>query len=200
MKQRLPATLGAFIAISTLAHSTTAVADEPAAVHRFVDDKLPPPRARGKVLLAGTLITGLFYLPVLGASYIWPDQRGASDLRIPVVGPWMTLGQTRLCNADPNADADCNNFLRVTGAVLLAFDGLGQAGGVAVMLQSLFMRTGSGSAEQASESPSEFSALSSLPQRPPNRPLTYRSGDFEMTPVPMVGAGSDLGLAFIGQF
>lgn len=199
MKLPLPFLLGCALTVALSSLPNRAWADEPEPVHRFVDDRQPPPAARGKVLLAGTLITGAFYLPVLGASYAWPDQRGASDLRIPVVGPWMTLSQTRLCNADPVATQDCSDFLRVAGAVLLAFDGLGQAGGVGVLLQALLMRTEARPTEESSRYRTELSSLTNTP-RTASHPLIFRSGDFEMTPVPMVGARSDLGLAFVGRF
>lgn|GEM_PF-1259853 len=171
-------------------------ADEPDPLHRYQDDRLPPPRARGRVLLTGALFTTAFYAPVLGASYLWPDHKGTAQMRIPVVGPWIALGRTQLCSDRPY-NPDCSDFIQVLGAVLLAFDGIGQAGGVGIMLQGLFMNTGSREAYRSSLYRSDFSSLT---HDRPARPLTFRSGDFELTPVPLVNGQSDLGLAFVGQF
>jgi len=117
-------------------------------------------------------------------------------MRIPVVGPWIALGRTQLCSDRPY-NPDCSDFIQVLGAVLLAFDGIGQAGGVGIMLQGLFMNTGSREAYRSSLYRSDFSSLT---HDRPARPLTFRSGDFELTPVPLVNGQSDLGLAFVGQF
>lgn len=183
-------------AASLLTSPDLARADEPDPVHRFEDDRLPPPAARGRVLLVGTLLTTAFYLPPLGASYLWPDHKGASDMRIPVVGPWLALGRTQLCNDRPYVQG-CSDFMQVLGAVLLAFDGVGQAGGVAIMLQSLLMSTGSRETSSGDLYRSEFSSVT---HDRSSRPFTFKSGDFEVTPVPLVSGQSDLGLAFIGQF
>jgi hypothetical protein len=87
--------------------------------------------------------------------------------------------------------------MQVLGAVLLAFDGIGQAGGVAVMLQGLLMSTGSSETSSRDLYRGELSAVA---HDRSSRPLTFKSGDFEVTPVPLVNGQSDLGLAFVGQF
>lgn len=197
----------------------SAHADEPEPVHRYGDDRRPPPPVRAKLLLTGAALTGAFYLPALGASYLYPDHEGAAQMRIPVAGPWMGLSHTKLCNARPEL-GDCNNFLQVFGAVLLVFDGIGQAGGVGLMLQSVFVPTGPSRAVRGS---SEVAALTerdrlmwtlssrSLSSRSlSSRSPSSRSGSssivsdsknqFTITPVPFVPTESSVGLGFVGSF
>ena len=204
MKRPLPLTTSLLLGLAALCTAPTAFADEPASVHRYVDDSLPPGSARTKLILTGAAFTTVFYLPVLGSSYLWPDHQGASQMRIPVVGPWLGLSKTYLCNTEPD-NADCNDFLRVTGAVLLVLDGIGQAGGVGLMLEGLFMKTGKPSAAAPESAYGDYSPrryqLPTYGRKDVRRaPLTFQSGDFQVTPVPVVGGGSDLGLAFVGRF
>lgn len=182
MKLPLPHLIGAALSLFIATSVTHAAADEPEPTRRYADDRHPPPAARLNLALAGTAVTGLFYAPVLVSSYIWPDSRGASDMRIPVVGPWMKLGQTRLCSARPEFE-DCNDFAVVAGAVLLALDGIGQAAGVGLIAQSLFFQT-----EPEANAGSGRS------------PFLWNTAGVEMSPVPMVGDGSDIGLALTGRF
>lgn len=198
MKRLLPALLGAFILCATLFSPRAAQADEPEPVHRYEDDRRPPGAARTKLFLTGAAVTGAFYAPVLGASYIWDRHLGAEQMRIPVAGPWLGFSKTKLCNARPELD-NCSNFLVVAGAVLLVLDGIGQAGGVGLMLESIFLPTGPGRAVRGSSGEaaylgSEFQAARS------QHPFSLRRNAFEITPVPTVGGDSDFGLHFVGRF
>lgn len=188
----LPALLG----LSAMFASSPARADEPEPVHRYADDRAPAPMTKPKVILLGLGVTAGFYAPVLGASYIWPERRGASDMRIPVAGPWMGMAQTRLCNKDPEQDP-CSNFLRVTSAVLLALDGIGQAGGVGLMLEGLFLRTMR--EESASGSSRPVRSGFATHDRKPHF-LGIHTKTFSMTPVPFVGNQDEVGVGFVGQF
>jgi hypothetical protein len=136
-------------AIATL--GATARAAEPtggqAPVSTPVD--LPPPSARTKHLLAGAATTAVWYGGALGASYIWPDAPGASDLRIPVAGPWMALGETGCAEDDP----DCSVVVVVLRAVLTAIDGVGQAGGLLILGEGLFLPTRSERSAERTQAP-----------------------------------------------
>jgi hypothetical protein len=101
---------------------------------------LPPSGARATHLVAGVATTGVAYGLSVGASYLLPDYRGAKDLRIPVAGPWMALGRTGC----PATDPDCSPVLLVIGAILTVFDGVTQAGGLAIVGEGLFLKTSSG--------------------------------------------------------
>jgi hypothetical protein len=126
-----------------MSFSGVALAEEPALsgdpAPRPAAD-LPPSGARTTHLVAGVATTGVAYGLAVGASYLYPDFRGASDLRIPVAGPWLALGRTG-CPAD---DPDCSPVLLVLGAVLTIFDGVAQAGGLAIVGEGLFLKTSSG--------------------------------------------------------
>lgn len=196
------------VATLSLTLAETGRADEPEPIHRYEDDRRPPHHVRPKLLLTGVLFTGVFYAPALGASYLFPDHEGATQMRIPVAGPWMAFSKTKLCNARPELDP-CSNFLQVTGAVLLVLDGIGQAGGVALVLQSLFMRTGPSRAVRGGDSETslysaEAMAAAFVPDvhapRQPERLLTFSRGDFQMTAVPYVTSETSLGFGLAGRF
>lgn len=196
MKRLLPALLGAFLASAGLLSTSIARADEPEPVHRYEDDSRPPGVVRTKLFLTGAAVTGAFYAPVLGASYIWDRHLGAEQMRIPVAGPWLGFSKTKLCNARPDLDR-CSNFLVVTGAVLLVLDGIGQAGGTGLMLESILLPTGK---KRAVRGASDGAVLGSQYAEARARPFTWRGNSFEVTPVPTVGGDSDFGLSFIGSF
>ena len=98
---------------------------------------LPPPSARTAHLIVGPLTTAVWYGGALGASYIWPDAPGATDLRIPIAGPWIALGDTGCAEDEP----DCSVVIVVLRAVLTAIDGVGQAGGLLILGEGLFLPT-----------------------------------------------------------
>lgn len=198
MKLPLPEFLGAFVACAGLFSTTIAQADEPEPVHRYEDDRRPEGAVRAKLFLTGAAVTGAFYAPVLGASYLWDDRPGAAQMRIPVAGPWLGFSKTKLCDARPDLD-NCNNFLVVTGAVLLVLDGIGQAGGVGLILESLFLPTGPKRALRNSSGEAAYLS-SSYHDAPSGRPFTLRAETFEITPVPTVGGESDFGFSLFGRF
>lgn len=198
MKRLHVAVLAAFFACAGLLFPGTASADEPEPVHRYEDDRRPPGSVRTKLFLTGAAVTGAFYAPALGASYLWDQHPGASRMRIPIAGPWLGFSKTKLCNARPDLE-QCNNFLVVTGAVLLVLDGIGQAGGAGLLLESIFLPTGprravrGGSSEVRLHPPTWEDQVA-------RRPLTFHEKSFSITPVPTVGGQSDVGLSFVGQF
>ncbi len=160
-------------------------ADEPSRVIRFDPEAYPTPPTRSSVALAGAAVTAAFYAPAFGASYMWPDSPGAEDLRIPVAGPWMKLFQTGCAEND----SDCSTFWVVTGAIFVGLDGLGQAGGVGLLLESLFMTT----REPGSVPPPAASLPSYRANVAPAPSLTLR-------PVPYHAGRDAFGLGVIGTF
>lgn len=174
-------------------------ADEPEPLHRYADDRLPPPSARINLMLTGAAMFGVSYGAAVGASYLWPDARGASDLRIPVVGPWMKVGRTRLCNDDPDA-TNCQDAARIMGAVFAAIDGLAQAGGLLLITQSIFMST-SPLIESSSTTP--WTVRLDSPDRVARRQrgTAYsRRSDFEVRAGVTSNAWMDAGFSVFGAF
>lgn len=184
-----------------------ASASEPQALHRFSDDRLPPPGARTNLILTGAAMFALSYGPALGASYIWPETPGAADLRIPIVGPWIKLGKTRLCDdVEKNAN-NCQDAVRVIGAVLAAVDGIAQGGSVFLLLESIFMSTAPLTSN--SQSSAYLYGKSSLGYA--YSPGSYQHdsaastalftrGDFRFNAAPYSDQNVDLGLGFSGTF
>jgi hypothetical protein len=99
-------------------------------------DEYPPPAARRNLLIVGIASTAVWYGAALGTSYAVDDPAMAKDLRIPFAGPWMALTHTG-CGGGP----DCNTFLVVLGAIATTLDGIGQAAGLALAGEGLFMPT-----------------------------------------------------------
>jgi hypothetical protein len=102
---------------------------------------LPPPGARTATIVAGASATAVSYGLAVGASFLVDeaDHRGIKDLRIPIAGPWIALGRTGC----PTSDPDCTLFPLVFGALVTIFDGVVQAGGLAVIGEGLFLKTSS---------------------------------------------------------
>jgi hypothetical protein len=92
------------------------------------------------------------------------------------------------------------------GAVLLVFDGIGQAGGTGLMLQSLFVRTGPTRAVRGAESATSPSVVTFDPYAgatSSSRTTTtigFTRGDFSVTPVPFLPTASSVGLGLVGNF
>jgi|GEM_PF-4185529 len=106
-----------------------------------LSDDLPPPAVRTRTLLLGAAVFGGFYGGAVAASYGWSDDPGAADLRIPFVGPWLKVGHTTLCANLPESQTPCSDPAQVAGGVLAVISGIGQIGGLALLLEGTFMRT-----------------------------------------------------------
>jgi hypothetical protein len=101
--------------------------------------ELPPDGARTRVVLVGLALTAGWYGAAVGTSYLWADAPNASDLRLPVVGPWLALGNEG-CGA---RESSCTTLTRVGRTALAVVSGVGQAGGLFAIVEGLFMDTGS---------------------------------------------------------
>jgi len=99
-------------------------------------DEYPPPSARRNLIIVGLASTAVWYGGAVAASYAVPDAAGAKDLRIPLAGPWMSLSHTGC-----DGGSDCNTLLIVLGAIATTLDGIGQAAGLALAAEGLFMPT-----------------------------------------------------------
>ncbi|NUQ78986.1 MAG: hypothetical protein HUU21_36145 [Polyangiaceae bacterium] len=135
----MPAFATAFVALTVaspaLAEEPTqaALAEEPDAVG---PRRYPPSSVRPKIIIAGVAVTGLAYGGALLGAALAPDLPGMVDMRIPVVGPWISLAQMD-CPAD---EEDCSAELVLRGVLTVA-DGLMQLGGLAIIGEGIFMTT-----------------------------------------------------------
>ena len=158
-------------AASTAPAAPSAVeAREPAATREALPLEYPPPGARTTLAVTGSAVFLGWYGVAWGHSLLEDDAPGAKDLRLPVVGPWMAVSQAG-CS---DGNSDCSKVWVVFRAILNVVEGVGQAGGLAVLGESLFLPTREPSRRAASTLPS-------------------------VQPVPFV-AGDSLGLGVRGNF
>lgn len=176
-----------------LSFARTSQANEPQPIVRFDPEARPPASVQTSLLVAGTAVTAIFYGGAVGASYAWQDDPGSQDLRLPIVGPWLKVSQTKWCQ---QGEENCNNPLQVAGAVLAVLSGLGQAGGIGLLLEGIFF---SGSPAGAAHATPPGSSSFSLQTQKSRAPWMVETGGVTWTPVPYQ-AGSDLGFGFIGTF
>lgn len=135
-------------------------ADEPAT---------PEPGTSARLAITGGALLVGWYGIGLGASFAFEDEPWAKSMRIPVAGPFMALKDMG-CQKD---DPECSTPIVVVRSVLAVIDGVGQVGGLGVLLESLLVPSGS------------------APPPPPKR-ASVRA-------APIVASGT-LGVAVSGEF
>ncbi len=170
--------VSAAIALTAVLAPSAARADEPVRPAPHDVGVYPQESTRLPLLLVGFGATAVWYGGAAGFSYLWPGAPGANDLRIPVAGPWMALKDTGCADNDPG----CSTLIVVLRAILTTMDGVGQAGGIAVMGEALFLPT---YADGAAPAP---------------RARLRRSSALEIQPVPIVGDHGSVGLGVVGRF
>ena len=179
-RRRNPLALAA-AAAGALFATVPAAADEPQRPVYYDSSAFPPGSTRYKLALTGAGITAAWYGAAYGFSRLWPEAPGAGDLKYPVVGPWMALADTGCADDDP----DCSTFIVVLRAILTTMDGVGQAGGVAVIGEALFLPTASAAA-------------------PPRRRRAPRPGggsdSFRLRPTPVASGKNGIGIGIAGTF
>ena len=125
-------TLGA-IALTT---TTTARADEPVAAVPAKEAPLPPSSVRLKLALGGVAVAGGAYAMSYAMASNFPEVPGTTELKIPVVGPWLALGKSGCATDDP----DCGAKVVLRG-FFLVIDGLAQIGGLGLIAEGVLVRT-----------------------------------------------------------
>lgn len=99
----------------------------------------PPKETRWLLLGAGLATTAAWYGAGYGIGALWPDAPGRNDLRIPIAGPFMDLAKTGC----PAGESGCSTFELVLRTMLISLDAVGQAGGLALVLEgALFSPSG----------------------------------------------------------
>jgi hypothetical protein len=190
------------LALGLASWPKSALADEPIRTFTYDKSALPPPSARWSLLGYGTLVAAGSYGFALGVSYAYSDDRGAEDLRLPVVGPWIKLGQTQLCS--DTSGPDCNNVYQVAGAIFIGIDGLLQAGSLALLLQGILMHTRrpepTATLSTASYGSSRFGGGRLETGTRVASPLTFNVGNITMIPTFSSVPGADASLGWMGTF
>lgn len=140
MTVRLTRCFAAATVAGVLAHAAVARADEPVRPSEQRVGDYPPSSARPTVVIAGVATTAVWYGLAVGTAYAWSDAPGASDLKIPIAGPWMALPETGCFDEDP----DCSVVFKILRVLMIGIEGVGQAGGLAVAAEGLFLPTTAG--------------------------------------------------------
>jgi len=129
-----------------LTSTSPARAEEPTLDEvRYHPTELPADGTRARVLLTGAALTAGWYGVGVGTSYLWPNARNARDLRLPVVGPWMALGDVGCGSKERN----CRDAIVVVRTALAVLSGVGQAGGLFAVVEGLFLETGAAAGASA---------------------------------------------------
>lgn len=98
--------------------------------------RYPPSSVRLPLIIGGSFVTLAAYGITLASGLAWDDVPGADAMLVPIVGPWIALGQSG-CAAD---DPDCGAILYIRG-ILLVVDGIAQAAGLGLIGEGIFMTT-----------------------------------------------------------
>ncbi len=137
MKLLLPISLITLGALAITA-TTTARADEPvvATVASAKESPLPPSSVRLKLALGGVAVAGGAYAFSYAMASNFPEVPGTTELKIPVIGPWLALGKSGCATDDPGCGAKV-----VLRGFFLVIDGLAQIGGLGLIAEGVFMKT-----------------------------------------------------------
>jgi hypothetical protein len=131
------------LALAALCSTSEAAAEEPTIDQiEYHPAELPPDAARSRVILVGVALTAGWYGAAVGTSYLWPNAPNAKDLRLPVVGPWLALGDVG-CGS---RERSCSTVPVILRTALAVVSGVGQAGGLFAIAEGLLMDTGSSAA------------------------------------------------------
>jgi hypothetical protein len=150
----------------------------------------PPESSRWLLMGVGVGTTALWYAGALGLREMWPSQAHRTDLQIPVAGPFMDLTHTGC----PSWNTGCSKFQLVVRTLLVTLDAIGQAGGVALVLQGAVLSTSSG------ESPARSMPSAGAPVSV-SRSTTRRRSERSVSAVPMPWFDeTGGGIGIVGQF
>jgi len=147
----------------TLSGARAARADEPTIDEvRYHPTELPPDGTRSRVLIAGAALTVGWYGVGVGTSYIWADAKNARDLRIPVAGPWMALGDVGCSSKETKAT--CSDGIVVLRTTLAVLSGIGQAGGLFAIMEGLLLDSGNAASNSSVAPPQGDAPRGERPQ------------------------------------
>ncbi|HEY6726092.1 MAG TPA: hypothetical protein VI197_18785 [Polyangiaceae bacterium] len=135
--RRTARSLGTLLVAVSFIAARPASADEPEREVRHDPTAFPAPSTRLPLFAIGAATSLVWYGGAVGGAYLYPTANGADELKIPIAGPWMSLAETGC----PSTTPDCSTFWMVVGGILKGFSGIGQAGGVLLMVEGLFLPT-----------------------------------------------------------
>lgn len=181
--------VAAFAGVAVLASS--AFADEPQPVVRHDPGIYPPAGTGSNLFLTGAAISVGWYGVGLGTSYLWTKSPGSHELRIPVAGPFMALADT---GCGPR-EKPCSKPFLVLRTILTGLSAVGQVGGIAAMVEALFVPTAAPGTDGARPAPPTLTRPGTA-DRGVRSPATATS----ITPIPMVFGSDSVGLGVVAHF
>lgn len=182
---RILAPLAALTTVAALTAAPTAHADDAKpsdslAVAVPAEDApvvhYPPPSTRWKLAGIGLLVTGAAWGASFASGQNWSTVPGASQLRIPVAGPWIALGKSGCATDEP----DCAAAKIGIRGVLYVLSGITQLAGLGLIAEAIVMKT---------EAPRERSTSF----------LGVRYRGVEIAPVPITSPTMN-GIGLVGTF
>lgn len=181
MSRSLSVLVGA-IALSA-AWSQPACAEEPTLAETHYDpSEYPPSGTQSRLILTGAGLTVGWYAAAIGTSFMWRDASNASDLRIPVAGPWLALADIG-CGSN---ERDCETAVVVFRTAVTLISGVGQLGGLLVLAEGLFVGSG---------------APAGAPARPAASARDRRDwAGIDWSPTPVAFPDGSLGIGISGRF
>jgi hypothetical protein len=167
----------------TAAWCRNAHAEEPTLAEAHYDpSEHPPAGTQGRLILTGAGLTVGWYAAAVGMSFMWQNAPNASELRIPVAGPWLALADTG-CGSK---ERECETAVVVFRTAVTIISGVGQLGGLLVLVEGLFVNSGTGGA-------------------PPTRPTAAGRdvrdwAGIDWSPTPVALPDGSLGIGVSGRF
>lgn len=185
-RRRRRALCVAIAAYAWLGQAASASAQEPAPpVEVYATDEAPPSGVGTSLLLGGAATVAGFYALGLGTSLLFPDAPNADALRIPVAGPFIALTDI---GCGPQ-EAECETVFVVARTIVASLSALGQAGGLALMIEGLFVPRGPSLAALEGSQTSRSASSQSLASEPES---SWYAAPFSST--------TEFGLLFGGSF
>lgn len=178
---------GVFAATALTGPSAMAQAEPPS--HAMQEEAYPPHSARWKVFAAGLGTTAGFYAIAQPFAYGYSSTPGVKHLRIPIVGPWMAL-------YDNVCVGGCNRYAYWVRNAAMVLDGLGQAGGIFIMLESLFIPTFDPPPVDDTTRRNGTKTKKPASQQPNEAPVQ----NLFLAPTPMGVGASGVGISVSGAF
>jgi hypothetical protein len=96
----------------------------------------PPSSVRLKLGLGGIAVAGGAYAMSYAMASSFPEIPGMTGLKIPIVGPWIALGQSGCATDNP----DCGALVVLRG-FLYVLDGFAQIGGLGLIAEGVLVKT-----------------------------------------------------------
>jgi hypothetical protein len=184
---RMPV-VGLTVVLAGVLLATNAQADEPTrASIEYKPSVYPESGARMQLLGVGAGAFAGGYALAWGTSLIWSDSPTSVSLRYPVVGPVLAIAKLG-CDRSKENTYECGTGTVVVRSVLAGVSGLFQLGGIALMLESLFLPTSSKSSVSRTANSSESLA--------PNQGRIHPT----VTYAAPAAVGNSVGLVVGGRF